>query len=59
MFNEIFKYEYCQGLGAVLDGILKFIPRVAKFFKPVVVIGAKTFFKAGSEAIKKVSQYKT
>ena len=36
----------------MLHGILKFIPIVARFLKPVVMKGAQTLLKAGSEAIK-------
>ena len=46
------RYQYGQGLGDVLHGILKFIPKVARFLKPVVMKGAQTLLKAGSEAIK-------
>ena len=46
------RYQYGQGLGDVLHGILKFIPKVARFLKPVVMKGAQTVLKAGSEAIK-------
>ena len=46
------RYQYGQGLGDVLHGILKFIPKVAIFLKPVVMKGAQTLLKAGSVAIK-------
>ena len=46
------RYQYGQGLGDVLHGILKFIPKVARFLKPVVMKGAQTLPKSGSEAIK-------
>ena len=46
------RYQYGQGLDDVLHGILKFIPKVARFLKPVVMKGAQTLLKAGSEAIK-------
>ena len=47
------RYQYGQGLGDVLHGILKFIPKVARFLKPVDIKAAQTFSKAGSEAMKK------
>ena len=46
------RYQYGQGWGDVLHGILKFIPKVARFLKLVVMKGAQTLLKAGSEAIK-------
>ena len=36
----------------MLRGILRYIPKVARFFKPVAINGAQTFLKSGSEAIK-------
>ena len=45
------RYQYGQGLGDVLHGILKFIPKVARILKPVIMKGAQTLLKAGSEAI--------
>ena len=35
----------------MLNGILKFILKVARFLKPVVMIGAQNLLKAGSETI--------
>ena len=46
------RYQYGQGLVDVLRGIVRFIPRVAQFFKPVAMTGVQTLLKAGSEAIK-------
>ena len=46
------RYQYGHGLSDVLHGILKFIPKVAGFLKPVVMKGAQPPLKAGSEAIK-------
>ena len=46
------RYQYGQGLGDVLQGIVKFIPKIARFLKPVVMKDAQTLLKAGSEAIK-------
>ena len=53
VFSETSRYQYGQGLGDVLRGIVHFIPRVAQFLKPVAMKGVQTFLKAGSEAIKK------
>ena len=47
------RYQYAQGFSDVLLGIVRFIPRVAQFFKPVAMERVQTFLKAGSEAIKK------
>ena len=52
MFRGTSRYQYGQGLGDVLRGIVRFIPSVAQFLKPVAMKGAQTFLKAGSEAIK-------
>ena len=46
------RYQYGLGISDVLHVILKFIPKVARFLKPVVIKGAQTLLKAGSEAIK-------
>ena len=51
MFRGTSIYLYGQGLGDVLRGIVRFIPRVAEFFKPVAIKGVQTLLKAGSEAI--------
>ena len=52
MFRVICRYQYGQGVGDVLRGILQFIPTVARFLKPVVIKGTQTLLKSGSEAIK-------
>ena len=52
MFRGTSRYQYCQGLGDILRGIVSFIPKIAQFLKPVPINGAQTLFKAGSEAIK-------
>ena len=52
MFRKTSRYQYGQGLGDVLRGIVRYIPMVTHFFKPVAIKGIKTFLKAGSEAIK-------
>ena len=52
VFRGTSRYQYGQGLDNVLRGIVRFIPRVAQFFKPVAMKGVQTLLKAGSEAIK-------
>ena len=54
VFVLSFRYQYGQGLGDVLHGILQFIPKVARFFQQVVIICAQTLLKADSEAIMRV-----
>ena len=46
------RYQNGQGVGDVLRGIVRFISRVAQFFKPVAMKGVQTLLKAGSKAIK-------
>ena len=46
------RYQYGQGLGDVLCGIVRYIPRVTQFLKPVAMKGIQTLLKAGSKAIK-------
>ena len=45
-------HQYGRGLGDELRGIVRFILRVAQFFKPAAMKGVQTLVKAGSEAIK-------
>ena len=52
MFRGTSKYKFGQGLGDVLRGIVRFMPRVKKFFKPVSMKGVQTLLKAGSKANK-------
>ena len=52
VFRGTSRYQYGQGVGNVLRGILRFIPTVAQFLKPVAIKGAQTLLKSGSEAIK-------
>ena len=52
VFRGTSRYKYCQGLGDVLREIVRLIPRVAQFFKPVAIKGVRTFLKAGRKAIK-------
>ena len=46
------RYQYGQVLGDVLRGIVRYIPRVTQFFKPVAMKGIQTLLKAISESIK-------
>ena len=46
------RYQYGQELDNVLHAILKFIQKVARFLKPVVMKNAQTLLKPGSKAIK-------
>ena len=52
------RYHYGKGLGDVLRGIVRFIPKIAQFLKPVAIKGAQTLLKAGSEAIKESATVK-
>ena len=52
MFSGTFRYQYGQGLGDVLRGIVRYIQRVTQLFKPVAMKNIQTLLKAGSEAIK-------
>ena len=52
VFRGTFRYQYGQGLGNVLRGIVRVIPRVAQFFKPVAMKGVQTLLKDGSKAVK-------
>ena len=52
LFRVNFRYKYGQGVGKVLQGILRLIPTVARFLEPVIIKGAQTLFKSGSDAIK-------
>ena len=52
LFRQTSRYQYGQGLVDVLRGIVRFIPKIAQFLKPVAIIGAQTLYKAGSEEIK-------
>ena len=42
----------------MLRGIVRFIPRVAHFFKPVAIKDVQTLLKAGNEAIKEGATFK-
>ena len=50
VFRGTSRYQYGQGSGDVLRGIVRYIPRVTQFFKPVAIKGIQTLLKAGSEA---------
>ena len=54
----ISRYQFCQGVGDVLRGILQFIPTVARFLKPVAIKGAKTLLKSCNEAINEAATIK-
>ena len=58
MFTKVYRYQYGQGVGDVLRGILQVFPKVAWLFKPVVIKGAQTLLKSGSEAIKEGAIFK-
>ena len=58
VFRGVSRYQYGQGVGDVLRGILQCFPKVARFLKPVVIKGAQTFLKSGSKAIKKGITFK-
>ena len=52
VFRGTSRYQYGQGLRDVLRGIVRYIPRVMQFFKPVAIKAIQTLLKAGSEAIR-------
>ena len=52
VFRKTSRYQYSQGLGDVLRGIVRYLIRVTQFLKLVAMKGIKTLLKAGSEAIK-------
>ena len=58
VFRGTSRYQYGQGLGDVLRGIVRFIQRVAQFLKPVAMKGVRTILKAGTEASKEVATVK-
>ena len=43
VFRETSRYQYGQGLGDVLRGIVRYIPRVTQFVKPVAMKGIQLF----------------
>ena len=52
VFRGTTRYQYGQGSGDVLRGIVRYLPRVTQFLKPVAMKGMQTLLKAGSKAIK-------
>ena len=47
----ISRYQYGKDLGDVLRGIVRYIPRVFQFLKPVAMKGIQSLLNAGREAI--------
>ena len=43
VFRGTSRYQYGHGLGGVLRGIVQFMPKVARFFKPVAIKGAQAY----------------
>ena len=39
VFRGTSRYQYGQGLGDVLRGIVRYLPRVTQFLKPVAIKG--------------------
>ena len=58
VFRGKSRYQYGQGLGDGFHGIVRYLPRVTQFFKPVAMKGIQTLLKAGSEAIKESASVK-
>ena len=52
VFRGTFRYQYGNGLGNVPRGIVRYMPKVTQFLKPLAMKGIQTLLKAGSEAIK-------
>ena len=52
VFRGTSRYQYGQGLCYGLRGVVRYIPNVTQFLKPVAMKGIQTLLKAGSEAIK-------
>ena len=48
VFRETSRYYYGKGLGDVFRGIVRYIPRVTQFLKPVKMKSIQTFLKTGS-----------
>ena len=51
-FRGTSTYQYGQGLGDLLRGIVRYIPRDTQFLKPVSMKGIQTYLNTGSKAIK-------
>ena len=58
VFRGSSRYQYGQGIDDVLRGIWRFISSVARFLKPVAIMGAQTRLKSISEAIKESANLK-
>ena len=58
VFRGVSRYQYGQGVGDVLRGILQFFLIMARFLKPVAIKGAQTLLKSGSKAIKEGATFK-
>ena len=56
MLRGTSRYQYGQGFGNVLRGIVRFISRVAQFLKPVALKGVNLLVKAGNNAIKETAR---
>ena len=52
VFRRTCRYQYGQVWENLLCGIVRFIPQVAQFFKPVVMNGVQTRLKSVTDAIK-------
>ena len=52
VFKETSRYQYGKGLSDVLCYIVRFIPMVAQFLKPVAMKSVQTILKAASKGIK-------
>ena len=52
VFRGKSRYQYGQGVNDVLRGIVRYLPRVTQFLKPVAMKGIQALLQAGSEAIK-------
>ena len=52
VFKGTSRYQYGHGLGDAFCGIVRHIPKVTKFLKPMAIKAIPTLLKAGSEAIK-------
>ena len=52
VFRGTSRYQNGQGLGDVLRGIVRYLPKVTQFLKPVAIKSIQTILKTISEAIK-------
>ena len=58
VFRETSRYQYGQGLGDLIRGIVRYIPSDTEFLKPDVMTGIQTYLKAGSKASKEGAMVK-